>query len=168
MTEHSHFVGITTKVGNIVMDPRQCLNLQRKCTLSVSYRGERLVLFTQSLTLLLWWDFSLLFVKKEREVKYRIYWNKRLPHSPPRPTQTQIRDHPYPLSSYHPRKKIEQLLEDGAFFRVFYRNLASLHLCALLQNKHTTLADNGENLIRAQPRISVHSQGPKGLQMASF
>ena len=123
MTEHSHFVGITTKVGNIVMDPRQCLNLQRKCTLSVSYRGERLVLFTQSLTLLLWWDFSLLFVKKEREVKYRIYWNKRLPHSPPRPTQTQIRDHLYPLSPYHPRKKIEQLLEDGAFFRVFTETL---------------------------------------------
>ena len=31
----------------------------------------------------------------------------------------------------------------------------------LLQNKHTTLAENGENLISAQPRISAHSQGPR-------
>ena len=31
----------------------------------------------------------------------------------------------------------------------------------LLQNKHTTLAENGENLISAHPRISAHSQGPK-------
>ena len=38
----------------------------------------------------------------------------------------------------------------------------------LLQNKHTTLAENGENLISAQPRmspprISAHSQGPNNL-----
>ena len=53
--------------------------------------------------------------------------------------------------------------EDGVFFRVFYRNLALLHLrflllpfIILLQNKHTTLAENGENLISAQPRISAH------------
>ena len=60
--------------------------------------------------------------------------------------------------------------EDGVFFRVgvVYRNLALLHLrvsllpfIALLQNKHTTLAENGENLIIKQPRISAHSQGPK-------
>ena len=51
---------------------------------------------------------------------------------------------------------------------MFYRNLALLHLrvlllpfIVLLQNKHTTLAENGENLISAQPRISAHSQGPK-------
>ena len=31
----------------------------------------------------------------------------------------------------------------------------------LLQNKHTTLAENGENLISAQPRISALFQGPK-------
>ena len=43
-----------------------------------------------------------------------------------------------------------------------------LHLCVLLlpfivllQNKHTTLPENGENLISAQPRINAHSQGPK-------
>ena len=55
------------------------------------------------------------------------------------------------------------------FFRVFYRNLALLLLrvlllafTVLLQNKNTTLiAENGENLITAQPRISAHSQGPK-------
>ena len=55
--------------------------------------------------------------------------------------------------------------EDGIFFRVgvVYRNLALLHLrvsllplIVLLQNKHTTLAENGENLITAQPRISAH------------
>ena len=58
--------------------------------------------------------------------------------------------------------------EDGVFFRVFYRNLALLHLrflllpfIVLLQNKHTTFAENGENLISAQPRISAHYQGPK-------
>ena len=54
-----------------------------------------------------------------------------------------------------------------SFFRVFYRNLALLHLrvlflacIVLLQNKHTTLDENGENLINALPRISAHSQGP--------
>ena len=58
--------------------------------------------------------------------------------------------------------------EDGVFFRVFYRNLALLHLrflllpyIFLLQNKHTTLAESGENLISTQPRKSAHSQGPK-------
>ena len=54
-----------------------------------------------------------------------------------------------------------------SFFRVCYRNLALLHLrvlflacIVLLQNKHTTLVENGENLINALPRISAHSQGP--------
>ena len=57
--------------------------------------------------------------------------------------------------------------EDGVFFRVFYRNLALLLLRVLLlafivlQKKHTSLAENGENLISAKPRISAHSQGPK-------
>ena len=42
--------------------------------------------------------------------------------------------------------------EDGVFFRVFYRNLALLLLHVLLlafivwlQNKHTSLAENGES-----------------------
>ena len=58
--------------------------------------------------------------------------------------------------------------EDGVFFRVFYRGLALLLLrvlllafIVLLQNKHTSLAENGENLISARPRISALSQGPK-------
>ena len=33
-------------------------------------------------------------------------------------------------------------------------------LIVLLQNKHTKLAENGENSISTQPRISAHSQGP--------
>ena len=69
--------------------------------------------------------------------------------------------------------EIEQVLirdfpEDRVFFRVFYRNLAVLHLRVLLlpfivflQNKHSTLAENDENLISAQLRISAHSQSPK-------
>ena len=55
--------------------------------------------------------------------------------------------------------------ENGVFFRVIYRNLALLLLrvlllafIVLLQNKHTSLAENGENLISAQPRISAHLQ----------
>ena len=58
--------------------------------------------------------------------------------------------------------------EDGVFFRVFYRNVALLLLrvlllafIVLLQNKHSTRAENGENLISDKPRISAHSQGPK-------
>ena len=54
--------------------------------------------------------------------------------------------------------------EDGVFFRVFYRDLPLLHLrvlllpfIVLLQNKHTTLAENVENVISAQPQISAHS-----------
>ena len=54
--------------------------------------------------------------------------------------------------------------EERVFFRVFYGNLALLLLrvfflsafIVLLQNKHTTLAENGENLIIAQPQISAH------------
>ena len=53
--------------------------------------------------------------------------------------------------------------EERVFFRVFYRNLALLLLrvlllafIVLLQNKHTTLAENGENLMIAQPQISAH------------
>ena len=53
--------------------------------------------------------------------------------------------------------------EDGVFFRVFYGKLALLLLrvlllafIVLLQNKHTSLAENGENLISAQPQISTH------------
>ena len=84
--------------------------------------------------------------------------NKRPPH----PT-------PFPLLP----PKIEELLirdfpEDGVFLRVFYRNLALLHprvlflpFIVLLQNKHTTLTENGEDLISARPRISAHPQGPK-------
>ena len=51
--------------------------------------------------------------------------------------------------------------EDRVFFRVgvVYRNLALLHrrvsFIVMLQNKHTTLAENGENL------INTHSLGPK-------
>ena len=33
----------------------------------------------------------------------------------------------------------------------------------LLQNKYTTLAENGESLISAQPQITAHSQGPQNL-----
>ena len=51
---------------------------------------------------------------------------------------------------------------------MFYRNLALLHrrlllllFFVLLQNKHTELAENGENLISAHPRLNAHSQGPK-------
>ena len=57
---------------------------------------------------------------------------------------------------------------DGVLLRVFYRNLALLLVrvlllafTVLLQNKHTTLAENGQNLISAQPRKSAHFQGPK-------
>ena len=59
------------------------------------------------------------------------------------------------------------------FFRVFYRYLALLHLrvlllpfIALLQNKHTTLVENGENLISAQPRISAQSRISAHLELA--
>ena len=62
---------------------------------------------------------------------------------------------------------IRDFPEDGVFFKVFYRNVALrrrvllLPFIVLLQNKRTTLAENAETLINAQPRISAHSQGPK-------
>ena len=59
-------------------------------------------------------------------------------------------------------------MSENTAFRVFYRNLALLHLrvlllpfIVLLQTKHTTRPENGENLLSAQPRISAHSQGPR-------
>ena len=58
---------------------------------------------------------------------------------------------------------IRDFPEDGVFFRVLYRNLSLLLLrvlllafIVLLQNKHTSLAENSENLISAQPRRSAH------------
>ena len=78
--------------------------------------------------------------------------------------------HPHPTSYPLTPPRIEWVLiryfpEDGVFFRVFYRNLALLHLrvlflpfIVLMQNKDTTLAENVENLVSAQPRISVHLQ----------
>ena len=65
--------------------------------------------------------------------------------------------------------------EDGVFFRVFYRNLALLLLrvlllafIVLLQNKHTTIAENGENLISAQPRISANLEYVPTLKVQKF
>ena len=65
--------------------------------------------------------------------------------------------------------------EDEVFFKVFYRNLALLYLrvlflpfIVLLQNKHTTLAENVENLIRAQPRISAHLELALTLKVLKF
>ena len=57
---------------------------------------------------------------------------------------------------------IRDFPEDGVFFKkVFYRNLALLHLhilllpfIVLLQNKHTTLAENAENLISAHLELA--------------
>ena len=64
------------------------------------------------------------------------------------------------------QKQIGYKIRQGLFFII--KDLALLHLrvlslpfIVLLQNKHTTLAENTENLISAQPRISAHSQGPK-------
>ena len=39
--------------------------------------------------------------------------------------------------------------------------LLTINRFFFFQNKHATLAENGKNLISAQPRISAHSQGPK-------
>ena len=62
----------------------------------------------------------------------------------------------------------KRLPRGRSFLQSIFKNLALLLLrvlllafIVLLQNKHTSLAENGENLISAQPRISSHSQGPK-------
>ena len=79
--------------------------------------------------------------------------NKRPPHPTflPLPLKLKLATTP----------KIEWVLirdfpEDKVFFKVFYRNLALLHLqvlllpfVVLLQNTHTALAENVENLISA-------------------
>ena len=77
--------------------------------------------------------------------------------TPPLSTQTQVSAHnqnplPFPLTAR--QKKLNKFPEDGVLFRVFYRNL--LPFIVLLQNEHTTLAENDENSIRAQPQISAH------------
>ena len=73
--------------------------------------------------------------------------------------------HPTPLPPPNETLPQRQSLLQG---QSIYRNLTLLHLrilllpfIVLLQNKHTTLAENAENLISAQPQISAHSQGPK-------
>ena len=49
-----------------------------------------------------------------------------------------------------------RMLEFSSNFRVLL-----LPFIVLWQNKHTTLAENGGNLISAQPQTSTHSQGPQ-------
>ena len=69
---------------------------------------------------------------------------------------------------------IGDFLKDGVFFRVLYRNLALLHLrvlllpfIVLLQNRHTTLAENVEKVNKrpasnkGPPQISAQPQGPE-------
>ena len=58
-------------------------------------------------------------------------------------------------------------LLDAVFFRVFYRNLALLLLrvlllayILLLQNRHTTLAENGENLISSHSQVQKFKKRP--------
>ena len=49
------------------------------------------------------------------------------------------------------------LLSNCSNWKIYCDDHSSLSFIVLLQNKHTTLvAENGENLISAQPRISVH------------
>ena len=86
--------------------------------------------------------------------------------TPPLSTQTQVSAHnqnPLPFPLIARQKKPNKFPEDGVLFRVFYRNIVLLHLrilllpfIVLLQNEHTTLAENGENLVSTQPRISTH------------
>ena len=59
--------------------------------------------------------------------------------------------------------------------KIFYRNLALLHLhvlllpfIVLLQNKRTTLTENVENLISAQPQISAHLELAPTLKVQKF
>ena len=52
--------------------------------------------------------------------------------------------------------KFSEYFTETLLFRVLL-----LAFIVLLQNKHTSLAENGENLISAQPRMSAHPQGPK-------
>ena len=46
-------------------------------------------------------------------------------------------------------------------FSSLHLHVLLLPFIVLLQNKHTILAENGENLISAQPRISNHFGGQK-------
>ena len=64
---------------------------------------------------------------------------------------------------------IRDNIKDTLFFRVFYRNLALLNLCvlllpfiALLQNNHSTFAENGDNL------ISTHLELAPTLKVQKF
>ena len=57
----------------------------------------------------------------------------------------------------------KRLPRGGSFLQSIYRNPALLlhrvfllAFVVLLQNKHTTLAENGENVLSAQPRINAH------------
>ena len=75
---------------------------------------------------------------------------------------------PNPLPPPTPQKMNKRLSQRCSFLQSILQNLALSHLhlllllfFVLLQNKHTELAENGENLISAHPRISAHSQDPK-------
>ena len=56
------------------------------------------------------------------------------------------------------------ILRQTMLFKAFHIPYSSRFVIIffdLLQNKHPALAENGEILVSAQPRISAHSQGPK-------
>ena len=52
--------------------------------------------------------------------------------------------------------RLQSILQKPCF--VTSRFVISIY--CLVENKHTTLAENGENSISTQPRISAHPQGP--------
>ena len=51
---------------------------------------------------------------------------------------------------------------------MFHLRILFLPFIVLLQNKHTTLAENLENLISVQPRISAHLELAPTLKVQKF
>ena len=103
-------------------------------------------------------------ILKAEKVNRRPASNKRPP--PPHPTSLpNSNKHPLP-SRYHPQKGIstnKRLPRRQSFLQTVCQKPCFVtsshfgnHLLFFFQNIHTTLVENGENLIRAQPQISAH------------
>ena len=86
---------------------------------------------------------------KAENVNKRPASNDRPPHPTP------IRDNEKPSRR---RSFLQSILQKPCFAT---SSLFVSTIYCFVAKYTTTLAENGENLISAQPRISTHSQGPK-------
>ena len=85
-----------------------------------------------------------------------------LEYTPLSPTKTLIRDNKIPSQR---QSFLRSIVQKPCFV---ISSVFVISIYCFVAKYTTTLAENGENLISAQPPISAHSQGPKSIIRGRF